>query len=125
MKIIINETKDKKELFLIDPQTGCDWVCDFIGNAGGIGCTGDNTYTLFVPDGDGAYITDAGNFDGWENVVSEMQEFENKKFCLEQKYGCDSVWHAIGDNMLCDIEFQASNGMAALRTAFPDDFSDV
>ena len=65
------------------------------------------------------------NFDWWKNVVSEMQEFENKKFCLEQKYGCDAVWHAIGDNMLCDIEFQASNGMDALRSAFPDEFSEI
>lgn len=125
MRIIISETGEEKYLSLIDPKNGCDWVCDFIGNAGGLGCTGDNTYTLFVPDGDGAYITDAGNFDWWENVVSEMQEFENKKFCLEQKYGCDAVCDALGDSMQCDIEFQASNGMAALRSAFPDDFSEI
>ena len=125
MEVIIKETGAREKLSLIDPKTGTDWASDFVGNAGGLGCTGDGTYTLFVPDGNGAYITDAGNFSWWEATVGEMQKFENKKFCLEQKYGSDAVWAAIGDSMSCDIEYQALNGMAALRAAFPGDFSKI
>lgn len=124
MRIIIKETGEEKCLSLIDHQTGCDWVADFIGNTGAIGYPGQNDASIniwFDPETE-AFFADSENFTWWENVVSEMQEFENKKYDLAHKYGIDAVHDAIGDSMLCDIEYQASNGLTALRDAFPDDF---
>lgn len=124
MRIVIKETGEEKCLSLTDPQTGCDLVDDFIGNTGAIGYPGQHDACIniwFDPETE-AFFTDSENFIWWENVVSEMQEFENKKYDLTQKYGIDAVYDAIGDSMLCDIEHQASNGLTALRDAFPADF---
>ena len=116
MRFYITDKNVYEELELIDPKTGIDWICDFIGNSGAVG-----DYIKY-DDEKGAYLIDSENFEWWKNVVAEMQLFELMSYKIEKVYGYDAVCDAIGDSMLCDLEFQARNGMEALRTEFPDYF---
>ena len=125
MKFYIVDKNDYEELELIDPKSGCSWICDFIGNSGAIAdnkcCKNATSYIVWDDEKD-AYLIDSENFEWWENVVAEMQQFELMKYKLEKVYGDDAVYDAIGDSMACDLEFQARNGMEALKAEFPDYF---
>ena len=125
MRFYIVDKNVFEELELIDPKTGIDWVCDFIGNSGAIAdneCCKNTTSYIVWDDEKGAYLIDSENFEWWENIVAEMQLFELKKYKIEKKYCCADVIDAIGDSMMCDLEFQAKNGMEALKAEFPDEF---
>ena len=125
MRFYITDKNVFDELELIDPKTGIDWVCDFIGNSGAIAddeCCKNATSYIVPDDEKDAYLIDSENFEWWKNVVEEMQQFELMSYKIEKVYGYDAVCDAIGDSMACDLEFQARNGMEALKAEFPDYF---
>lgn len=125
MKFYITDKNVYEELELIDPKYGIDWISDFIGNSGAIAdnkcCKNATSYIVWDDEKD-AYLIDSENFEWWKNVVAEMQQFELISYKIEKVYGYDAVCDAIGDSMACDLEFQAKNGMEALKAEFPDYF---
>lgn len=125
MKFYITDKNVYEELELIDPKFGIDWIADFIGNSGAIAdnkCHKNATSYIVWDDEKDAYLIDSDNFEWWKNMVDEMQEFELISYKIEKVYGYDAVCDAIRDSMACDLEYQARNGIEALKAEFPDYF---
>ncbi len=110
MKIIIKETGAKEELCIIDPNTGCNYIADFIGNAGGFR---DFEYN----EGEDAYETTMDAFIWWEKVISDNQELDYRLANLKEQHGAEVVNDVIS-GVSVDLEDHASAMNTALDEAF-------
>lgn len=94
MKILVNNQVET--LSLIDPNTGCDWVNDFIGNAGG--------FNQFVWNDElDVFICTEEDFYWWKNIIEQQQSLSEKIYSYSKKYGYDAVMNVINDY---DVEFE-------------------
>lgn len=95
MNILILETGAIKTLKVIDPETGVNYISDFIGNADGIGADESVIDSKFVKISDLSegytaegyeidfsqydaddYVTSRDNFKWWSGVVDAEQELQ-------------------------------------------------
>ena len=113
MKIIIKETSEIRDLSIIDPKTGCDFIADFIGNMGAF-TDGQFDYD----DNFDVYICDKDTFDWWDTVVTENQNLEDRIYELSQKHGLDSVYKVVNEARTVDLENHAASVNQALDEAF-------
>lgn len=67
MKFLINETKERKELYYIN-TTGIDCINDVIGNSGAIGDT------IIYDEEIETYRINQADYDWWEEYISHAQE---------------------------------------------------
>lgn len=116
MKIIIKETNEVKELSIIDPNSGVDYIDDFIGNTGAL----NDGQFLWDDEDDAAdaYICDQETFDWWDKVVSDNQALEDRIHALQQEHGYDAVHDAVMDSYANDLEDHADCVNQALDEAF-------
>ena len=114
MKIIIDGTGEEKELSLINPRFGTDFVLDFIGNEGAF------ADGQFRHDKDlDVYRCSRATFEWWQEVVSDNQQLSDRIHAL---------WLAHGGNVLADaleavegstdLEYHAAAMNRALDNAF-------
>lgn len=73
MKIKINENNKIKELELIDPKTGIDWLGDLM----------QNDLTNYDENTD-CYVLNKIDFEWWHKLVVELQPVEDRLFALRQ-----------------------------------------
>ncbi len=67
MEIMVNN--EIKELSIIDPKTGCDWVTDLIGNADGFdGYDGENEI----------YMMGAETYKWWDEYIKTEDIIQNR-----------------------------------------------
>ena len=73
MQVIINETKEVKELTIIDDVTGTEWTRDLLGNS--------DIHT----DSDNFYHMDAADYDWWAAYISGYKATEQEIFAIAEK----------------------------------------
>ena len=112
MKIIIRETNATKELSIIDPASGVNYIADFIGNTGAL-VDGQFVWNEELD----ANVCDQGTFDWWDTVIDDNQDLEDRIHEMLKIYDQDAVYKVIGEKCNVDLEDYASVINAAL-----DDF---
>ncbi len=104
MELTIIETKEEKELTIIDPKTGCEWTGDFINN-GDLDVDDDNNATMSVE-----------NYEWWKPVVEAYQEADNAVYELcKELEDPNEFLVAVGDAQACDLEDQPAAMMAVVE----------
>ena len=113
MNIIIKETAAAETLSIIAPDSGVDYISDFVGNAGGF------VDGQFVWDDEqDAYVCDQETFDWWDAVVRANQALDDRIHECVQEHGSEKVYEAIHDAGSVDLEDHAANVNQALDEAF-------
>ena len=100
MKFIVDN--NELELILIDPQSGIDYSNDFFGG--------------YLVDGQKLSKDD---FDWYQDVVEDQQKLDilvNK--LIDDGHDRYDVYSIIAPDMLCDMEYQASNALDTLKSHF-------
>ena len=75
MTIRIKETGETKELGIIDPVSGMNWISDFIGNTGAMN---DGQFTW--NEKDDLYEVSEEDLDWWENLVEEYEKADKAQY---------------------------------------------
>lgn len=113
MNIIIKETAAVETLSIIAPDSGTDYIADFVGNAGGF------VDGQFVWDEErDAYVCDKHTFDWWADVVEANQALDDRIHDLVQEYGAEKVYEVVHAAGSVDLEDHAGNVNQALDEAF-------
>lgn len=110
MKIIIKETGAKQELSIIDPNTGCDYTADFIGNVGGFR---DFEYS----EDEDAYKTTMDAFIWWEKVISDNQALDYRIADMKEQHGADAV-----NDVIAGVSVDLEDHARAVNTALDEEF---
>ena len=92
MNIIIEKTCENKTLSIIDPDSGVDYIADFIGNHGALS---DGQFTW--DDERGAYVCDQDTFDWWDAVVKANQALDDRIHDLVQEHGVEKVYEVANE----------------------------
>lgn len=108
MRIRVAGEDEVRELSLIDPDSGVDFVVDFIGNNGGS--------DSFVYNGD-EYECTKDTFDWWKRVVNDQQKLVDRISDLKEEIGEVFVTDALESIPDCDLEDHAAVVNAALDEA--------
>lgn len=113
MKIIINETGKIETLSIIDPDTGVNYISDFIGNTGDLG-------TQFIYDDNrNVWTCDQETFDWWSDVVTKEQALGNRIHDLCATHDRGLVHEVVRDSSgKVDLEINAAVVNTALDEAF-------
>lgn len=120
MNIIIKESGARHTLSIIDPESGVNYIQDFIGNAGAL-IDGQFEYD----DDQDAFVCDQATFDWWIAVVSDNQSLNDRIHDLKQEHGFDAVTAVIGSSGIVDLEDYAPLENQALDQAFGVDNSHI
>ena len=80
MNTMIRETKERKELGIIDPKTGMNWINDLIGNWNGFD-DGQFEYDEELE----VYVCSQETFDWWENFTKEYEKADFTVFEYKQE----------------------------------------
>jgi len=75
MNITINETGEKDELSIIDPQSGIEWTTDLLGNHNALPDYNDET---------DSYHMSKEDFDWWKDLIGRYQEADDRYHELYQ-----------------------------------------
>ena len=113
MKIVIRETGEIKGLSIVNPQSGIDYIKDFVGNTGALD---DGQFSR--DDERDAYICDQGTFVWWATVVADNQALEDRINDLVQEHGQQAVYQAVQTAGAVDLEDHASVVDQVLDDAF-------
>jgi hypothetical protein len=111
MKISIRETSAVKNLLIIDPKSGVDYIVDFIGNAGALI---DGQFTWL---GD-HYACDNDTYIWWHHVVADNQALADRINDLEQEHGPEKVCKVVHATGYAEVEDYASTVQQALDETF-------
>lgn len=111
MQIFVNGSK--KELDLINPENGANWISDFIGNTGAFE---DGTFTY--DEEKDAYIVSQDDYEWWEGIVRQQEELDERIYELKQEHGSEAVSEVVKDAADTDLEDRASAINAALDEAY-------
>ena len=113
MNIIIKGTNVVETLSIIDPDSGVDYVADFIGNEGAL------ADGQFVWDEEqDAYVAEKETFDWWDAVIKDNQELDYRVHDLVQEYGREEVYKVTDEAGGGDLEDHAASVNQALDEAF-------
>ena len=116
MQVKVIETGEVKTLRLIDPDSGVDFVQDFVGNGGGF----ENKDFVYNHEDDVFEVT-AQAFGWWNQVISDQQELVYRIDELKEEHGSDAVnevLYSVGGH---DLEDDAAVVNAALDEAFGEE----
>lgn len=108
MKVRIKETGEIKNLEIIDPNTGINWINDFIqvGTNDDFTCFDDAVDNPYEYDGDDFdYETSEDNYDWWLEVSQAHEAVDYRIHELIQEHGSDTV-NALFDDIACDLEYE-------------------
>jgi len=114
MKIMIKETSVAKTLSIIDPNSGVDFIKDFVGN------TGAFIDGQFQWDEDrDCYVCDQDTFDWWDTVVTDVQSLDYRIHELVAEHGSEAVNDIVHEAAAyVDLEDHAATVNEALNEAF-------
>ena len=128
MKIWLYDRKERKELNLVDPNNGVDWVQDFIGNTGSFTTDGDEPsqgMILAVSNWldeekeelgypvDVDYVMSGEDFDWWNNIVNAQDEISELESELIDSSNLEEYEDSINHN---DLEDEINSALDYLRT---------
>lgn len=113
MKITILETGAKKELSLIDPKTGQDYLAAFVEG-----------YHDFWEDENGDLACKTHYvFSWWEKVVKDRQELEDRIDVMISDYGRDTIYQVIELFPQVDLEDEAG-AFNSVLDAFEEEWAE-
>lgn len=98
MKVKIKETGEIRELSVVDPRTGVDWIQDFVGNAGAL------IDGQFTAQDDGTYVASKGTFEWWEKAANEHQAMDERIEELSDLYGSDVITNIV--SLVADVDLE-------------------
>ena len=84
MEIRIRETGQTKDISIVDPRNGVNWIGDLIGNFGGWDYIGWN-------DNLDCYETDKETFDWWADLVERYEAADNAVYDFAGDLDCDDA----------------------------------
>ena len=113
MKIIIKETSAVHELSIIDPNSGLNYISDFIGNTGAL-FDGQFEWDYDLD----AYVCTQETFDWWDTVVTDNQLLNDRIHDLVQEHGSGTVNKVVYEADTIDLEDHAASVNQALDEAF-------
>jgi hypothetical protein len=113
MLVRITDTGATESLSIIDPRSGCDYVIDYIGNAGAFE---DGQFSRSNEDDE--MECDQDTFDWWQNQIARQQAVDNRIDELCNEHGSDRVYAALHDAYSGEFESEPDEAMAALDDAF-------
>lgn len=113
MKIIIKETAAVETLSLIDPNSGVDYITDFIGSAGAL----DGQFVWSAECG-AYYVGDQNTFDWWAVVINAQQALNDRIHELSKEHGAETVYQVIDAAGSVDLWEHAPSANQALDEAF-------
>lgn len=99
MEIVIEETKQIKQLSIIDPKSGVNWASDLVGN--------HIMPSDYQTNEDGVLIMDEATYDWWYTLCSDLENAEARKAELlallhdEQWETACEMFNEVGN---CDLE---------------------
>jgi len=112
MEIMIIEDGKIEQLNLISPDTGVNYISDFIGNAGGF----DGGKIEYDEDNEIHYCTRA-EFNWWKKVVADEQKLNDRIYDIQQAFGVDYLFYLFS-KINVDIEDHAKTVNAILDQHF-------
>lgn len=112
MQVKIIETDEVKTLTLRLPDSGVDFVQDFIGNGGGF----ENKD--FTHETDDVFKATAQAYKWWNKVISDQQELVDRIGQLKEEHGSEVVNEVLESVGGHDLEDDAAVVNAALDEAF-------
>lgn len=116
MQVKVIETGEVKTLGLIDPDSGVDFVQDFVGNGGGF----ENKDFVYNHEDD-VFEATAQAFGWWNQVISDQQELVYRIDKLKEEHGSDAVNEVLELVGGHDLEDDAAVVNAALDEAFGEE----
>ncbi len=116
MHVRVIETGEVKTLRLIDPESGVDFVQDFVGNGGGF----ENKDFVYNHEDD-VFEATAQAFNWWNQVISDQQELVDRIDELKEEHGSDAVNEVLESVGGHDLEDDAAVVNAALDEAFGEE----
>lgn len=100
MNVTIIETNESETLSIIDPQSGCDWTNDLLGNHGDLPDYNEET--------DNYHMTKE-SFDWWNDLISRLEVADDRcaeiKKCLDYEQS-EEFAEGLADACNCDLENQ-------------------
>ena len=78
MRIKITESEEIKELEIINPKTGIDYINDFLIKHGGF-------ESIKFSETEDMYVTDQENFSRWDDIIKRYQEVDDRYFNVKQE----------------------------------------
>lgn len=120
MQVKIIETGEVKTLKLIGPNSGVDFVQDFVGNGGGF----ENKDFAYNYDKD-VYEATSQAFDWWHQVISDQQELVERIEELKEEHGSEAVYEVLESIKGHDLEDDAAVTNAALDEAFAEEEIEI
>ena len=103
MKLFIKETGKIETLSIIDPKTGCDYIFDFVGNAGAFGREFEAT------DNENAdFAISQEYYEWWAKVVDDTQALEYRIAKLSDEFGSENVNNVVYNHGCYDLETHVS-----------------
>ena len=120
MQVKVIETGEVKTLGLIDPDSGVDFVQDFVGNGGGF----ENKDFVYNHEDD-VFEATAQAFGWWNQVISDQQELVYRIDELKEEHGSDAVNEVLESVGGHDLEDDAAVVNAALDEAFGEEDEQV
>lgn len=127
LKIWLYDRKERKELTLVDPNNGVDWVQDFIGNTGSFTTDGDEPeqgMILAISNWtdeekeevgypvDVDYVMSGDDFDWWNNIVNAQDEISELESELIDSSNREEYEDSINHN---DLEDEINSALDYLR----------
>ncbi|OKP97837.1 hypothetical protein A3849_13760 [Paenibacillus sp. P46E] len=113
MRVQITETNEIKELTLIDPKTGVDYVQDFIGNYDALA---DGQFTW--NEGAGAFLAEQDTFSWWSQVIEDQKALDERIAELKESHDSEDVDAVV--NAAADVDLE--NLAASVNKALDEEF---
>lgn len=115
MKIIIKETSEVKNLSIIDPKTGSDYIEALIEIE-----VGFNNGQFFLDKDCNQYTCDQKTFDCFKSIIDTHKKLDARIHELEKKHGTQKVFDAAWPLDITDLKEYANIVNLSLDNAFGD-----
>lgn len=102
INVMITGTQTASTLSLIDPETGVDWVKDFIGNYGAF-----NDDQFVWEETHGVYFAAQDTYDWWAKVIADHSELSIRIEGLKSSVDPEEVLQVVSQAADCDLEDMA------------------
>lgn len=113
MKVIIKENSEVQALSIINPESGIDYILNFLGHQGAL-LDGQFEWSEELD----AHVCDQETFDWWYEVVTANQSLEDRIFVLVKEHGSQAVYEVIHDSSNADLKSHVEKVNQALDEAF-------
>lgn len=113
MELKIKETGEIKTLTLVDPESGVNWISDFIGVNSGFGDV-DKGLIDQDPDSDHLRLATQKTYDWWAEMIMSYEGMEEQIANAREKYGRDEIDEYLQSVHAFDVDLEDTPGSVAL-----------